>query len=189
MQTDFNWVWQNMSFMYEYRKFRERKSYTEKSCTETIQILDFHSEYFIQEIEKLDFHLPHAYILGKIIVQVKDTKYLWFDTISLTTNAHVIMQNYVRYLVNKFTHNTSLFVSPFLWRYLHLSTLTNWNHPPHQREHFIIIYLMKVIRIRALLQQIFGFVLKRFLQNKWYMYSWQPCGIIRMVRISSIVTH
>ena len=27
--------------------------------------MDFHSEYYKTENEKLDFHLPHVYILGK----------------------------------------------------------------------------------------------------------------------------
>ena len=36
----------------------------------SFSIGDFHSEYYIPEIEKLVFHLPHVYIIGKIIVQV-----------------------------------------------------------------------------------------------------------------------
>ena len=42
-------------------KVTTKKSVVLKSC----RILDFHSEYYIPEIEKLDFHLPHVYIFGK----------------------------------------------------------------------------------------------------------------------------
>ena len=42
-------------------KVTTRKSLVLKSC----RILDFHSEYYIPAIGKLDFHLPHVYILGK----------------------------------------------------------------------------------------------------------------------------
>ena len=37
------------------------KSIVLKSC----RILDFHSEYYIPEIEKLTFYLPHVNILEK----------------------------------------------------------------------------------------------------------------------------
>ena len=42
-------------------KFITHKSLVMKSCI----ILDFNSEYYIPEIEKLAFHLTHVYILGK----------------------------------------------------------------------------------------------------------------------------
>ena len=42
-------------------KFTARKSTVLRSCS----ILDFHLEYYIPEIENLNFHLPHAYIIGK----------------------------------------------------------------------------------------------------------------------------
>ena len=42
-------------------KVTKRKSLVLKSCS----ILDFHSECYIPAIEKLDFCLPHVYILGK----------------------------------------------------------------------------------------------------------------------------
>ena len=102
--------WMNME-NFEERKVTTWKIIVLKSCS----ILDFCSEYYITEIEKLDFHLPHVYILGKIIVQVNYMKCLWVDTISLTGNSHVIMQKYVRYSVNKFTHDTYLGVGPFLY--------------------------------------------------------------------------
>ena len=41
-------------------KVTTRKSLLLKSC----MILDFYSEYYIPEIEKLAFHLPRVYILG-----------------------------------------------------------------------------------------------------------------------------
>ena len=42
-------------------KVTTQKSLVLKSCI----ILDFHSEYYIPEIENLTFHLPHVYILGE----------------------------------------------------------------------------------------------------------------------------
>ena len=125
------WAWQNMSFIHKYRKFWERKSYNRKKfCTEIMQLFGssfriLHSRYW--KIGFLFFICLHTW---KIFVQVKDMKCLWFDKVSLTENAHVITEKYVRYLLNNFTHNTSMVVSPFLWRYLCLSTLKNWNHPP-----------------------------------------------------------
>ena len=41
-------------------KVATRENIVLKSCS----ILDFHSEYYVPEIEKLDYHLPHVYILG-----------------------------------------------------------------------------------------------------------------------------
>ena len=68
-------------------KVTTRKIPVLKSCS----ILDFRSEYYIPEIEILAFHLPYDYIFGKIIVQVNNMTCLWFETISLTKNIHVIM--------------------------------------------------------------------------------------------------
>ena len=42
-------------------KFTTRKSLVLKLCS----ILDFYSEYYIPEIEKLAFRLPHVYFLGE----------------------------------------------------------------------------------------------------------------------------
>ena len=156
-----------------------------KSC----RIWDFRSEYCIPEIENLAFHLPRVYILGVVVFQVKNMTCLWVNTIILTENSHAIMQKDVRYLVNKFTHNTSLVVNMFLCRELRFSTLTNWNHPPYLWHNFIIIYLMKVIRMLALLRHIFVLFLNFFLQKKWYLHTWQPCGITQMVAQSSIIVH
>ena len=41
-------------------KVTKQKILVLKSC----RILDFHSEYYIVEIEKLNFHLPHVNIIG-----------------------------------------------------------------------------------------------------------------------------
>ena len=97
----------------------QHKKIVLKSCS----IWDFHSEYNIPEIENFAFHLPHVYILGKTGVQVNDMPCLWVDTISLTGKEHVIMDKYIRSLVNKLTHNTSLVVSPFIKRDLCLRNL------------------------------------------------------------------
>ena len=45
---------------YKKGKFTTQKILVIVSCS----ILDFCSEYYIQEIEKLAFHLPHVYIPG-----------------------------------------------------------------------------------------------------------------------------
>ena len=74
-------------------KVTTRKILVLKSCS----ILDLHSEYYIPDIEKLNFHLTHVYILGEIIVQVNDMTCLRVGEIILTANAHVIMQKDVRY--------------------------------------------------------------------------------------------
>ena len=132
----------------------------------SFRILDFCYESYIPEIEKLAFHLPHIKILGKIIVQVKYITCLWFNTIILTVNPHVIIHKYVRHLLNKFTHNTYLSVSPFLWRGLVLSTLTNWNHPPYIWHNSVLVYLTKFIHMLALLRHIFVFFFNFLLQNK-----------------------
>ena len=71
--------WMNLEF-FEKGTFTTRKSLLLKSCI----ILDFHSEYYIPDIGKLAFHLPHVYILGKIIVWVNGMICLWFNTLSLT---------------------------------------------------------------------------------------------------------
>ena len=92
-------------------------------------------------------------------------KCLWCDTVSLTENTHVIMQKYVRYLLNKFTHNNYLVVSTFLWKELRLSNLTSSKHPAHLWNNLILIYLRKVIRILALLWHILILSLNFFLQK------------------------
>ena len=61
-------------------KFTTRKSLVLKSWS----ILDLHSEYYIPKIKKKAFHLPHDYILGKIVVQVNNMICLWVNTIMLT---------------------------------------------------------------------------------------------------------
>ena len=53
-------------------KFTTRKILALKLC----RILDFHSEYYIPEIEKLAFHLSYIYILGKITVHVNGITWL-----------------------------------------------------------------------------------------------------------------
>ena len=93
--------------------------------------------------------------LGRIIVQVNGMKCLWADTISLTVNVKSVMQKYFRYLVKEFTHNPFLVVIPFIWRSLRLITLINWNHQPHLWQNFILIYMVKVLRILELMQHIF----------------------------------
>ena len=47
-------------------KVTTREIFVLKSCI----ILDFISEYYIPDIEKLVFNLPHVYIPGKSIVWV-----------------------------------------------------------------------------------------------------------------------
>ena len=139
--TAIDWTWKNMSFVNEFREWLERKSYnTENSCTEIMQYFGFYFRNYIPEIGKLAFRLSHVYILGKIIVQVNDTTCLQVYTISLTENEHVIIQKDIMYLVNKFTHNTSLVVSPFLRRDLRLINLTDWNNPPYLWHNFILIF-------------------------------------------------
>ena len=113
----------------------------------------------------MDFHFSHVYTLGQIIVQVNNLTCLWVDTISVTENEHVNLQKYVNYLVSKFTQNTYLVVIQFSWRALHLWTVTNWIHTPYLWHYFIIIYIMKVIRILALLQHIFVVFLNYGLQT------------------------
>ena len=98
-----------------------QKRFVLKACS----ILDFHSEYYILEIENWIFVCHIFTYWEKIIVQVNSMTCLRVDTISLTAYAHVIMQKYDRYLLNTFTNNTSLVVSTFLWRELRLITLTN----------------------------------------------------------------
>ena len=127
--------------------------------------------------------------LGKIIVQVNGITCLWVDKISFTANAHVIIEKYLRYLLNKFTQNNSLALIPFMWREFSLINLTNWNHPPYLLHNFILTYLMRVIRMLALLRHILVLLFNFFLQKGWYLHSWQPRGITRMVAQSSIVVH
>ena len=66
----------------------------------------------------------------KKIVHVNVMTYLWVDTIRTTTNTHMIIKIYVRFWVEKFTLNSFLVVSQFLWRVLRLISFTNWNHKP-----------------------------------------------------------
>ena len=127
--------------------------------------------------------------VGKIIVHVNDMICLWVDTISLTKSFHMIIPKYVRYAVNMFNHNNSLVASPFLWRELHLIYLTNRNHSPHLWNNFICMYLMKVISMLALLRHKILSFFNFFLQKQWWLHSWQPCGIIRMVVQIGIVLH
>ena len=135
------------------------------------------------------FNLPHVYIIGKnhFADQWHYMFVSWHN--KFEWNKHVIIQKDVRYLVNKFTHNTSLVVSPFLWTELLLITSIFFNNTPYLWHNFIIIYLIKVIRILALLRQIFLFFLKFFLKIKWCIHTWQPCEITCMVAQSSIVVH
>ena len=65
----------------------------------------------------------------------------------------------------------------------------NWNHPPYLWHNFILVCLIKLIRILALLWNIFIFLFNLFLKNKWYLHSWQTCDIIWMVAQSSIIVH
>ena len=114
--------------------------------------------------------------LGEITVQVKIMTYLWVETTRLTANAHVIIQKYVRYLLNKFIHNNSLVVSPFIWSELRLSTFKNWNHPTYPRHNLFVIHLMKVIWIIAQLRYILTFssvyslkgLIALLLETIWY---------------------
>ena len=133
--------------------------------------------FFFQNItfHKLKFCIFMCHVftfLEKINVQVNSMMCLWFNKISLTANAHVIMQKYISYLLNKFTHNTSLVVSLFLWRELCLITLKNWIHPPYLRHNFILVYIMKLIRIAIILRIILQFILTKqmiapFLTTMW----------------------
>ena len=116
-------------------------------------------------------------------------EFFWFDTIRLTANAQVIINKDIRYLVNKFTHNTSPVVSTFLWKESRLRTLTNWNHPQYLWPNFILMYPMKLISMLSLMQYIFVFFFILSLQNKQYPHSWQTCGIAHMVAQIIIVVH
>ena len=96
--------------------------------------------------------------------------YLWSNVIILTANEHVIMKKDARYLLKKFTQNTSTVVSKFLLRELRLGTLINWNHPPYIWQFFILIYLMKAIRMLELRWHMFIFFFNLFLQKGWYLH-------------------
>ena len=63
------------------------------------------------------------------------------------------------------------------------------NNPPYLCHNFILVYLIKVIRMLALLRHILVFFFNLFLQKKGHLHSWQPCGITQMVAQSSIVVH
>ena len=100
---------------------------------------------------------------------------LWVDTISLTSNAPVIMHKDVRCLVNKFTHNTSLVVIPYLWIELILISLKNRNHPPYLWQNLILFYLIKVIKMLALMTKQ---ILPPYLKTMWY----HTCGCANKYR-------
>ena len=148
---------------------------------------------FIQNIkfQELNNWLSFATCLHpwKTYCAVKWHDMFWVNTVILTENTHAIMQKDVRYLVRKFNHNTSLVVSPFILGKFRLSTWTNWNHPLYLWHNFILAYLLKVVRMLALLRQISPFFFNYFLQNKWYLYSWQPCGITQTVAQRSVIVH
>ena len=85
---------------------------------------------FIQNITfhklKNELSINHQFTyLGVIIVQANGMKCVWVDTISLTKNSHMIMQRDVRYSVNKFTQNTYIYASTFLWRALQIKTINH----------------------------------------------------------------
>ena len=87
-----------MEFMHDHRSFLESKGYNIKSSwTEIIQYSVFYSDYYIPAIEKLAFHLPHVYILGgRITVEVSRMECLWDETISITSNDHVLMHKDIK---------------------------------------------------------------------------------------------
>ena len=161
------------------------------------KILHWNNAEFWIWIHNITFHKLKNWIfichmftsLGKIIVQVNRMKYLWFNKISLTKNLHMIIQKYFSYWVDKFTHNTYLIVSPFLWRMLRLGTSTDWNHQPYLWNNLILIYLIKVISIIELLQHIFILFFKSLSQKVSYLHYWQQCGIKWMITLVSIVVH
>ena len=76
----------------EIGKFTTRKMIVLK----VFRILDFHSEYYIPEIEKLDFHLQHVYILGKNNCAGKRHDMFVSRHNILNTNGNMIMQKAVR---------------------------------------------------------------------------------------------
>ena len=115
---------EKLTFIHEYRKCLERKRYnTEKSCTEITQHFRFSFRMLHSRNWKIGFLFATGLHPWKIIVRVNGMTCLWVNTIILTENTHVIMQKYLRYSVNNFTHNTSLVVSQFLWRELRLINL------------------------------------------------------------------
>ena len=139
----------------------------EKSCTEIMQHFWFSFRILHSRNWKFGFLFVTYLHPWETILKVKGMTCLWVDSISLTENAHMIMHKYVRYLVNKFTHNTYLVVSTFIWRGMRLYNLTNWNHPTYLWHDFVIIYLMKMIRVLALLWHILILFFNLFLQKKW----------------------
>ena len=80
-------------------------------------------------------------------------------------NAYIMIQSDVRFLVNKFTFNTSLVVSQFLYSLLHLSILTSLNHQPYIWHNLIIICQIKLTIILALLKYIFVFFFTSLFQT------------------------
>ena len=115
--------------------------------------------------------------------------------ISLTANVHMIIHKDVRYLVTKFTHNTYLVVSPFLWREFCLRTLTKWNHPINPWHNFILVYLMKLVSMIALMQHIFllffNFSYKRndssILDNHVVSHVWLRKSVSLCIRYLSTI--
>ena len=142
----------------------------EKSQHEQV-LYQNHSEFgiFVHNITspqlKIWLSICYMFTSSKIIVQLNSICFCWVDTIRLTENEYMIIQKNVRYLMNKFTHIAYLVASPFLWRELHFSILTNWNHPPYLWYNLILIYLIKVIVILALMQHIFILLFDSFLQK------------------------
>ena len=153
--------------MHEYRKYWESKSYnTENSCTEIMQHFGFsfrilHSKNWSFWISFATYLHPWKTNTGK----QHDMFVSWQN--EFDWNTHLIMQKYVRYLVKKSTHNNSLVFSSFLWRDFLLSTLTYWNHQPDLCHNLVLVYLIKLIRILALMQHILVSFINFFLQNKW----------------------
>ena len=131
-----------MSFMHEYRKFWERK------CKKHEKVLYWnHADFFSFRLLhsrnwKLAFYLSHVYILGGNhcadkwhgVFVSQHNKFHW--------NEYLIMQKDVRYWVSKFIYNNSLFISPFLWRALHLITSISWNHQPYLHVTFFISLIL-----------------------------------------------
>ena len=159
-------------------KVTTHKSLVLKSCS----IMDFHSEYYIPVIEKrfLIFHMFTS--LRKINFQLNGMTCLWLDKISLTANAQVSTRKYLVYLVKIFTHNNSLVLN-----YIYIEGVAL-----DQFKFFkpsTLVYLVKVIRMKSLLQHIFILSFNTFSQKVSYIHSWQPCGSTKMVAQEIIVVH
>ena len=130
-----------MSFVGESRTCWKMKGYNaEKSCTEILQYFGILFIILHPRNWNIGCSLSPCFSLAKTVVQVNSMKYLWVEKISLTKNAHVIMQKYFRYWLRNFTLNNALVVSPFLWRLLQLSTLIYLNFQPYLCNNIIIVY-------------------------------------------------